>query len=260
MAIVQRFENFDNFPDSSIKALLLDEALRQKISVESNPDIQMELIRDALLRQTQEATESNEKLQAISKELELKALDKEASAKKLADELEEKNRAIAELEGQITALKTQEVETPAGKDAHSNGELTSLHEQIRRLEKGFADRSEKEKLDNEIRKYHVDIFILLLRNLSVGAFVAWGLAVLSGMGGMPVYVAMGLVAVELWILEARRAGEASDNLEASAPGYFLVNRLARFSVWIGLIVAALVVKVLFEQKFRVWFDSFMAKH
>jgi len=112
LEILGRFENVGDLPQETVTSVLLNEALRQRLSAESDMEKQVQLVKEALIEEYQktyqklkETVEEAESLKGkvVQKEVTIQKLQQEMSSQK--QELEEERKARKALEGKVQKLE-----------------------------------------------------------------------------------------------------------------------------------------------------------
>lgn len=147
---LSRFEDVDDLPEETITSLLLNKALRQRMSAEPEVDAQIKLVRDAIVdevaetraeleRERDKTSELAERLDALSKEKgQLQATvgsiegERVAERQRLEKDLEGERGKAAELADRLSRLEA----TVADQNRHLDG----LHQRDgeRRVRTGFG--------------------------------------------------------------------------------------------------------------------------
>lgn len=138
LEVLSRFENVEDLSKETITATLMNNALRQKLSAESDVKKQVELVRESLI-------DENKKTQAqLQKEV--------ARAKLLQDEIGEKEQTIREMENKVADLEEKLSDTES-KLAKEHDSRTVLEERITQLEENEHARAQKEKNRMETKQF-----------------------------------------------------------------------------------------------------------
>jgi len=133
-----RYENIGDLSKETIAAILMNDALRQKLAAESDITKQVELVREALI---EEHRRIEGKLQEAVKKSDL-----------LAKEIDQKDEIIRGMAGKIDTLKENLLSTEHQLETAQRSEK-KLEERISQLEAIESRRIEKQELRSEIAKF-----------------------------------------------------------------------------------------------------------
>jgi hypothetical protein len=138
LEVLGRFENVGDLSKETIAATLMNDALRQKLSAESDITKQVELVKETLI-------EENKKTQI--------QLEKEvAKTKLLQDGIEKKDQTIKELEGKVQTLQEKLSNTENHLDKESRSRII-LEQKIEQLESNEKVRIQKEQNRKEVKQF-----------------------------------------------------------------------------------------------------------
>jgi len=133
-----RYENIGDLSKETIAAILMNDALRQKLATESDITKRVELVREALI----------EEHRRIEGELQ-ETVDK---SNRLVKEIGQKDEMIKEMKEKIGALKEKLSNTELQLETAQNKER-KLEKRIDQLERIESAHAEKQQLRNEIAKF-----------------------------------------------------------------------------------------------------------
>ena len=112
LEILGRFENVGDLPQETVTSVLLNEALRQRLSAESDMEKQVQLVKEALIEEYQKTYQKLKETVEEAESLKGKVVQKEATIQKLQQEmsvqkkkLEEERKARKALENKIQELE-----------------------------------------------------------------------------------------------------------------------------------------------------------
>jgi len=93
---LSRFENLDDLPVAALDRILLNQALRQKMSSQDETAKQIQLVRDALIEEAKRAAEESEAQQHRAEEAEKEVADLSSRVKSQQKVIEEQARELSE--------------------------------------------------------------------------------------------------------------------------------------------------------------------
>ncbi|MDQ3903176.1 MAG: cell envelope integrity protein TolA [Thermoproteota archaeon] len=145
-----RYENVGDLPTETISAILVNNALRQKLSVEQEVDKKARLVKEALVEQHQQAKrqlkEVSRKLLAKEQELAEESRNRQAKEFQLAEEFRErqaKERQLAEehRDKELLQARIRELE------ATSHAEKEALANRITQLEQSSLAKDQRREIE-----------------------------------------------------------------------------------------------------------------
>jgi len=153
-----RFENVDDLPQDVLSSIILNNALRQKLSVEVDVDKQIELVKEALIEENQKVRRELENTHSRLRNLEVETNKKEEVIAKLEDQIRQDKRTIEESEK--TLAEEREARKP-------------LEERLNRIETNLKDKEIKEKEKKRIGQFVVKwVIIPIVIILVLGPFTS----------------------------------------------------------------------------------------
>jgi len=163
-----RFENVDDLPQEALSSIILNNALRQNLSAETDVDKQIELVREALIEENQKVRRELENTHSRLHDLEVETSKKEETIAKIEDQTRRHKRAIEESERTL---------------AEERKDRKSLEERLNRIETNLKDKERKDEEKKRIGQFVVKwaiipIVIILALGLMASSFTMsltkWG--------------------------------------------------------------------------------------
>jgi len=93
---LSRFENIDDLPSTILDRILVDKALRQKMSAEDEVAEQIKIVKDALVKEARRATEESEVQRRRAEEAERKVTDLSLQVKSQQEAIEAQTKDLGE--------------------------------------------------------------------------------------------------------------------------------------------------------------------
>lgn len=233
---ISRFQNAEDLPEDTIRSILVDKALRARISEDVPENRQIELVRDALIEQHEM---TKKKLADAEKKLEKLEETKQKGEKKIEKmslELDEKNNKVATL--------TTESDSYRARLADLERVLESEKKQREADAKRLSDLENKAATTADISRFKERAIYIPLVGWVLSTVVLY-LAVFRGKGmlvGQALSVWSSLFAIG-WLLLAKHLGKGSKSVESWGL-YKVIGRIAVGASWIlGLIAASIGGKI-----------------
>jgi hypothetical protein len=226
-----RFEKVGDLSRETVSAILMKEALRQKMLVEPNVEKQIQLVKEALI---EEHKKTENKLQEVKEKTELLEQnigERDKVIKQLQQEVDEKTRKLANAENYINE------ERP---------ERKSLHDKIVQLEIDLNLIKEEVKKRNNIRAFVIKWLTILIGLLFLGGLITYIISKVMTIGLLKTLFLLLLPALMCWIWLVSRNGSQIPLIQE----WHVFNKFQNFKKWFfgGLftLFIALLAKVIWE--------------
>jgi len=229
---LSRFENVGDLSTETIHAIVVNEALRQKLAVEQDREAQITLVREALIEEHQRTADE---LQAAKARI--AGLPQEAAeSAKTADGA----RRLATQERQAA----EEVERRLAEEREAR---KSVEDRLARLEAQLEDKETQHSRNRQIRSFVVRWAVIPLGSLSLAVFV-FSFLVASATNWGPwrpaLAAASGLLIVWAWLADVRGSGDPLVN--GWRPFALFCRVRNRLFGALGLILLAIVANAIYD--------------
>ena len=192
-----RYEDIDDLPEDTLSSILMNQALRTRMSAEKDANVQAELIRDEIVRAAAAAREDlkqeRNRTRRLEEELEeLRATVKEANARE-AETREGARRSEDVIQGELARER----------EAKRSLEARLQHfETVLESERGFRIEAETRRIEKRYRFWLVVVALIVLLGLATGLVIPLN-GMVRGSGQslkLSVAIAVGVVAVWLFAI------------------------------------------------------------
>lgn len=225
-----RFENVDDLPQETVASTLMNSALRQRLQAEPDVERGTELVREALI-------EDSQRVRAELKAAEAKAQEFEREAAETIADL--KQRGSQQKEALKESRRQLEQERASRED---------LEERLRGLERALQTKEEREQAEARIRRFVLKWVIVPLALIAaLGLGIAMPVASFSAWGSLrSALTALGACTVSLilWLWSVESHGSADSVVSQWAPFAKLRTFKGRLFGVLGFIALGLVVQAL----------------
>ncbi len=223
-----RYENIGDLSKETIAAILMNDALRQKLAVELDITKQIELIREALI-------EEHRKIEGKLKE----AVEK---SDRLIKEIGQKDETIKEMEEKIGALQEKLSNAQLQLETAQNKERI-LEKRINQLERIESDRIEKQQLRNEIAKFAIFwILVPIIFIALFGFFVSRYFFIDTRYGFWGPAIGICSLLLIIWAWQVDKAGQKRTRIV----GWKIYNIFHRFKKWLSRLLGLILASVLID--------------
>jgi hypothetical protein len=226
LKVLGRFENIEDLSRETITSLLVKEALRQKLLVETDTEKQVELIREALI---EEHRRTEEQLQKVSKTAELLRIE------------------IGEKEGMIDKLR-ERIEAQEKKLQERGSDLAKEEEERRLLENrlGIMEEKLRTKQEEDRKQERIRAFIRNSAYPTVVLLASLPLIIFLPLGGfvkalsLKYLIAIWGLLLTLWFMLIDRHGSSDQIIRDWRP--FVIFH--KFRKWLFGVLGVLTLGVL----------------
>jgi hypothetical protein len=210
--IISRYENAADLPPATVSSILMNTALRQRLSLEREGEKQVQLVREAIVEQYRK---TQEQLDTATR-----------STQKLEKDLSEKSAEFDHLQRELR-LKTAQIEDVSG---NLSSERVKAQELGVRLADVEARLTQKEQAERDRRKRtQLALFSMLMSScLAILLLLAWLLQRVSPPLFAGNWRVLYLLALLIWVWAADLVGSRQSTIAAWPP----FARIHSLKVWI----------------------------
>lgn len=223
---LSRFEGVGDLSEETVRTVLIDQALRQKMSAEPSVEAQIEIVREAVLSESAKVRKELDEVQAENRALRKQLSEKTEAAEETRKLLQEHETKMADSQAKLESERTQR---------------ESLEARLHELEGFYEAQKERAEARRQARRFVVRSTLPLLLLCSVLAIIApIAIRAHRPMGHLSLDVATWtLIALgALWALDRRGSTEP---VVKQWPPFARFHKLRRklFVVLGGLLIAML---------------------
>jgi len=228
---MSRFENIGDLPTDTVKAVLLNEALRQRLSATQDVEEQINLVREALIEEITRIREEH-----IKTQLELESKSKEAeNLKGMVKQTEEANRQIEEK----VYLLEKELEQTLKEKKELEKKLNQLEV---KLQSKIAAEAERQEIWKFVIKWSG--YSVLIGSLGVVFFKLFQLLNIINFWGLVLLVTVATMFFWVWLTDRI----ASNNPLIKEKIFFIYLR--KFKKWLfglfGTLALGVLINAIYE--------------
>jgi hypothetical protein len=229
---ISRFQNAEDLPEDTIRSILVDNALRTRISKDMPENRQIELVRDALVEQHEM---TNKKLADAEKKLERLEETKQKGEKKIENlslELDVKNNKMAILTTETNSYQTRLAELEQALESEKRQREADA-KRLSDLEVHAAVTAEISQFKE--RAFYIPMIVWVLSTVVMYLMVFRG----KGMLAWQALSVWSLLFVIGWLLLAKHLGKDSRSVEAWGL-YKFIDRITVSVAWVLGLIAAII--------------------
>lgn len=236
---ISRYEEADDLPEETIRSILIDKALRAKLTDNVPETEQIELVREALIAEHNKAMRELVQAQEYVERLRATAESKEKKVNELSDEIQERERQIANLEdakriqkARVDTLESKlEIEARAREEVF--GRLAELETRVR-LDAALG-RFKKQALYAPLGIFFLVGWAIYAKLFSGNSAIRWQV--------ITVYTTLHVIG---WLFWGTRLGKSVEGV-AAQPWFDKLTHFSRVIYgFLALIVAAVVGQIVTE--------------